>query len=132
MLNFKEEIAKAISEVTEIVPEELILSIEIPKEKTQGDYAFPCFRLAKVLKKSPKDIAEDIKSKISFKDNLIEKTEVAASGYLNFFVCKDTLAKTVIEEMISKKEEYGKSDIRKTEKILLSNILLLILQNLST
>ena len=64
MIKFKEEIAKAIAKVLNTNYEELIISIEIPKEKEQGDYAFPCFRLAKTLKKSPQMIAEDINSKI--------------------------------------------------------------------
>lgn len=119
MLNFKQKIAEAISKVTEIKEEELLLSIEVPKDTKQGDYAFPCFRLAKTLKKAPKDIAEDINSKIKFEDNLVEKMEAHASGYLNFFINKETLAKTVVEGVNKAKEEYGKSDIRKTEKTLL-------------
>lgn len=119
MLNFKQKIAEAISEVTNIEKEELYISIEVPKDTKQGDYAFPCFRLAKTLKKAPKDIAEDINSKIKFEDNLVEKMEAHASGYLNFFINKETLAKTVVEGVNKAKEEYGKSDIRKTEKTLL-------------
>ena len=64
MLQFKEEIARAISNVLEMNFSDIIISIEIPKEKEQGDYAFPCFRLAKILKKSPQLIAEEINSKI--------------------------------------------------------------------
>ena len=119
MINFKDEIAKAISSIVNLSKEELRESIEIPKEEKQGDYAFPCFRLAKTLKKSPQDIAEDINSKIKFEDNLVEKMEAHASGYLNFFINKETLAKTVVEGVNKAKEEYGKSDIRKTEKTLL-------------
>ena len=119
MLNFKQKIAEAISEVTNIEKEELYISIEVPKDTKQGDYAFPCFRLAKTLRKAPKDIAEEINSKIKFEDNLIEKMEAHASGYLNFFINKETLAKTVVEGVNKAKEEYGKSDIRKTEKTLL-------------
>ncbi|MDE5830758.1 MAG: arginine--tRNA ligase [Clostridia bacterium] len=110
MINFKEEIAKAISNVIEQEPKELANSIEIPKDSAQGDYAFPCFRLAKTLKKSTQMIAEDLKSKIKFEDDLVEKIEVAG-GYLNFFVNKEILAKTVIEEIRQKQESYGKSNI---------------------
>lgn len=110
MINFKEEIAKAISKVTEVETNEIIKSIEKPKDEKQGDYAFPCFRLAKLLKKTPVLIAEEINSKIKFADNMIEKTEIAG-GYLNFFVCKETLVKEVIKELDEKQEEYGKSNI---------------------
>ncbi len=107
MINFKEEIAEAISKVIEIEKEELIQSIEVPKEEKQGDYAFPCFRLAKTLKKAPQIIAEEINAKIRFADNIIDKTEIIG-GYLNFFVNKECLAKTVIEEINLKGEDYRK------------------------
>ena len=64
MIDFKEEIAKEIAKVTGIEQSKLKENIEIPKEEKQGDYAFPCFRLAKILKKAPQTIAEDINSKI--------------------------------------------------------------------
>ena len=60
MINYKNEISKIISESingVEILPE----YIEIPKYANNGDFAFPCFRLAKELKKSPIAIAEEIK-----------------------------------------------------------------------
>lgn len=76
MINFKEEIAKAIAKKIEMNYDEILLSIEIPKEEKQGDYAFPCFRLAKVLKKSPQAIAEEISKEIDLDENLIQKTEV--------------------------------------------------------
>lgn len=77
MIDFKEEIAKALSKAIDLEYTELEAYIEIPKEKTQGDYAFPCFRLAKSLKKAPQAIAEEIKQKLEIDSNLIEKAEVA-------------------------------------------------------
>ncbi len=107
MIDFKEKISEAISEATKIEKEELLRGVEIPKEEKQGDYAFPCFRLAKTLKKAPQIIAEEINSKIKFEDKIIYKTEIVG-GYLNFFVNKETLAKTVIEEINLRKEDYRK------------------------
>ncbi len=117
MIDFKEIIAKEIAKVTELNYQEIIIGIETPKEKEQGDYAFPCFRLAKILKKSPQIIAQDIQEKIELDQTLIEKIEVI-SGYINFFVKKDTLVKTVIDEFQEKDEEYGKSDIGKGKNII--------------
>ena len=64
MINFKQIIAGEISKVTNINEKELETYIEIPKEVNNGDYAFPCFRLAKELKKAPQIIATEIKEKI--------------------------------------------------------------------
>lgn len=76
MFDFKEEIAKKIEKTVEVDYTEIKKGIETPKEKNMGDYAFPCFRLAKTLKKSPQMIAEDIKEKIDLSGNFIEKVEV--------------------------------------------------------
>ena len=109
MINFKKEIAKIIGQVININVNELETYIETPKDGNNGDYAFPCFRLAKELKKAPTIIANEIKEKIEIDNNLIEKVDVVG-GYLNFYINKETIAKTVLEE-ISKNEEYGKSTI---------------------
>ena len=76
MLDFKQEIAKSIAKATNTKQEELENYIEKPKDVKNGDYAFPCFRLAKELKKSPIDIANEIKEKIKIDNKIIEKVEV--------------------------------------------------------
>ena len=118
MKNFKKEIANKISEVTSMDQVELLNYIEIPKSREMGDYAFPCFRLAKELKKAPQVIAQDIKEKIDIVGTDIEKIEIAG-GYLNFTISKEALAKEVINEIELKKEDYGKSDLGKGKKIVI-------------
>ena len=114
--NFKQIIAKQISKTIDINEEELESYIETPKDSKNGDYAFPCFRLAKELRKAPPAIANEIKEKIEAVEE-IEKIEVAG-GYLNFFINKTILAKEVLEE-ISKAEQYGKSEIGKEKNIVI-------------
>ena len=60
MINFKKIIANKIAKATQIEEKELETYIETPKDKTNGDYSFPCFRLAKELKKAPPIIANEI------------------------------------------------------------------------
>lgn len=113
MIDYKQAIAKTISKATNIDEQEIKAYIEIPKDLKNGDYAFPCFRLAKLLKKAPPAIAEELKAKIEDENqidtNQITKIEIAG-GYLNFFVNKNAITKQVIEE-VAKNEEYGKSKI---------------------
>ena len=116
MKNFKQIISKQIAKTTEINEKELESYIETPKDNKNGDYAFPCFKLAKELRKAPPVIANEIKEKIESVEE-IEKVEVAG-GYLNFFINKTILAKEVLEE-ISKTEQYGKSEIGKEKNIVL-------------
>lgn len=115
MLDFKEIIAKKISVATEIDTNELKSYIEIPPNKEMGDFAFPCFKLAKTLKKSPMIIAEEIKNKIEI-DEYISKIDIAG-GYLNFYINKEILGKIVLEEFDNQKENYGKSKIGEGKKV---------------
>ena len=117
MKNFKKVIAKQISKAIQINEKELETYIETPKDTKNGDYSFPCFRLAKELKKAPPLIANEIKEKLEQEIKEIEKIEVVG-GYLNFFVNKNILAKEVLEE-VSKSEEYGKSEIGKEKNIVI-------------
>lgn len=110
MVNFKQEIAKEIAEVTNLDSKELENYIEIPPNSDLGDYAFPCFKLAKELRKAPPMIANDIKENIKIDEKIIEKIEVVG-GYLNIYVNKQTLAKEVLEDVAKNKEKYGSSTL---------------------
>ncbi len=117
MIHFKNIIAKAISKVINIDEKELEKSIEKPKGTNNGDYAFPCFRLAKELHKAPQIIANEIKENIQVDEKEIVKIEVIG-GYLNFFINKETLVKEVLNEM-ALSNEYGKSTIGKGKNIVI-------------
>ena len=120
MKNFKQIIANQIFKVTNIDEKELYIYIETPKDTKNGDYSFPCFRLAKELKKAPPIIANEIKEGIEKEIEQIheiEKVEVIG-GYLNFFINKEILAKEVLKE-VSETQEYGKSEVGKGKNIVI-------------
>ena len=81
MIKIKQEIAKSIAKITNIEAKELECYIEVPKDLKKGDYAFPCFRLAKELKKAPQQIANEIGEKIEIDKNIIDKIEVMRRIY---------------------------------------------------
>ena len=117
MIDFKKIIAEAISKVLEMDALEIEKTIEKPKGPDNGDYAFPCFRLAKTLRKAPPMIADDIKAKIKVNQDEITKIEVVG-GYVNFFVNKELLASEVLNKM-SKENDYGKSEIGNGKNIVI-------------
>ena len=118
MIDFKLEIAKKIADITNVDVNDVISFIEIPKDSKNGDYAFPCFRLAKTLKKSPQIIATEIKANINNELGAnIEKVDVVG-GYLNFYINKDLFIKQVIEKVVSEKE-YGKSEFGKNKNVVI-------------
>ncbi len=118
MINFKEEIAKAIADVTKLEEKELENYIEIPPNIDLGDYAFPCFKLAKDLRKAPPIIANDIKENIKIDEGIIDRIDVVG-GYLNIFINKEALTKTVLEEVANKEEKYGSSNIGQGKNVVI-------------
>ena len=117
MINFKQEIAKIVSNITNIDINEIEGYIEVPPDDNMGDYAFPCFRLAKELKKAPPAIAMELKEKIDANNELIDSIEVVG-GYLNFYINKSVLIENTIKEVNSKGEEYGKSNLGNGKNII--------------
>lgn len=109
MIDFKEEIAKILSDKIEsMTKEDILMQIEIPPSYEMGDYAFPVFSLAKIFRKNPNMIAEEMAA--SIKSEYFEKVE-SKGAYINFFTNKESLAKTVVEEISKEKENYGKSKL---------------------
>ena len=110
MINLKEEIAKLISEqVTDLTVDEIRNMIEVPQDPKMGDYAFPCFRLAKVLRKAPPLIAKGIAEGISEND-IFEKVE-QVNAYVNMFISKEEFVEEVVEEVMDRGDEYGRSNV---------------------
>ena len=109
MADFKQVIAENIkTKVDDMSVEEIKALLEVPPNKEMGDYAFPCFKLAKIFRKAPNLIAEEIAGEL-VADNGITKI-INLGGYVNFFVSKGDLAKKVITQVLEEKENYGKSD----------------------
>lgn len=117
MVDFKELIAEMIEKVINIEKSEIKQYIEKPKDINMGDYSFPCFKLAKELKKSPIIIANDIKDNIIIDNNVIEKIDVI-NGYLNIYVNKQLMVKTVLECINKENEKFGQSDIGNGKNII--------------
>ena len=83
MINFKKRLSKELfKNIPQLAEEEILMMIEIPPNSEMGDFAFPCFKLAKVFKKAPNIIADDIAKGLD-KGDFIDRVEIAG-GYLNF------------------------------------------------
>ncbi len=116
MINLIQWIGEKIANATNISVEEIVTYIEIPPNEDMGDYAFPCFKLAKTLKKAPIAIATELKEAIAL-DEIIEKIEIVG-GYLNFYTNKILLTQMVLEEIENKKENFGANQSGKGKTIL--------------
>ncbi|KGM46175.1 arginine--tRNA ligase [Neobacillus niacini] len=109
-MKYKQEFAKILYEALdhEIQEKELEMLIEKPKNHLHGDFAFPCFILAKVKRKSPAVIAQELSEKIQ--SPTIEKVEVVGA-YINIFLNKKMVSEDTVAEIIKQQEKYGALDI---------------------
>lgn len=109
MVNYKERIAEIISsKIDALSLEDAIELLEIPQDSKMGDYAFPCFRLAKVMRKAPQMIAADITESIKGESLFSDVQQVNA--YVNMFLSKEGYIKSTLEEAIDG-ENFGKSSM---------------------
>jgi len=117
MIKFKNEVVELIYQIdSELGKEEIESLIEIPPSYEMGDYAFPCFRLAKTFRKAPNLISAELVEKIG-KNEYFEKIE-SVGPYINFFVKKEAIVKTVLDEAKDKKDKFGSSKIGEGKTVL--------------
>ena len=104
----KAEIASYVR-VDGISPEEIVSFLMLPPDTSMGDYALPCFRFAKALRKPPALIAEELKNDILSRHNPFASVN-AVNGYLNFKFDRAAEAGKVLSEVLKRGADYGSSD----------------------
>ena len=110
MIDYKVQIAQIIAkQEIGLTAEEIAEMIEVPTDPKNGDFAFPCFRLAKTMRKAPQMIAADVASSIE-NESIFDKVE-QVNAYVNMFICKDAFVRNVVSEVVSLGCEYGKSNV---------------------
>ena len=120
-MDFKTIIAENIASIVNIDLNELSDFVEVPKEKSNGDFSFPCFKLAKNLKKAPQMIAEELKTSLESKTDFMElfdKVDVI-NGFLNFYVSKVHLVREATEKFAKQDKNYGKAENNNGKKIII-------------
>ncbi len=105
----KTKIADLLSrQISELSYEDILQLIEIPPKSDMGDFAFPCFRLAKAYRKAPPMIAQDLVAAIGKPDFLSDIK--AVGGFLNFYVNKEQFAQQIVDRFLSD-DNYGGSHV---------------------
>ncbi len=107
-MDYKKYIADRLT-IEGLGAEEIAGQIAVPPDTSLGDFALPCFRLAKVMHKSPAAIAEELKEKFPVGGAVAEVA--AVNGYLNFKIDKKSFARETLESVRAQKERYGSSDL---------------------
>ncbi|MBI4042966.1 MAG: arginine--tRNA ligase [Deltaproteobacteria bacterium] len=105
--SFIEEIIQLIHQATLVSHEKISPLVEIPPKAEMGDYAFPCFELAKEMRKAPPQVAQEIVQKIGRSSRF---ASVAAAGpYVNFKVDPSRFYREVLSAILERDTPYGSS-----------------------
>ena len=110
MINYREKIADIRAPHIEgLERDEILPMIEVPADSSKGDYAFPCFKLAKIMRKAPPMIAKGIAEAIEG-EKMFQKVE-SVNAYVNMFMSKAEFAGNVVKEVLEKDKDFGRSDM---------------------
>ncbi|MBN7774232.1 arginine--tRNA ligase [Clostridium aminobutyricum] len=117
MNNYKLKIAEIIFEAVEgLTLEEVTSMVEVPTDTKMGDYAFPCFKLAKSLRKAPPMIAKDIAEKLAGAD-LFDKVE-SVNAYVNMYLSRKGFVQDVVSAAVAEAESFGRSELGKGKTVI--------------
>lgn len=108
-MNYKEQLSALLSEKIGLEQSQLASMLEVPPDMAMGDFALPCFKLAKTMRKAPPMIAQEISASLSELPDWLERVEIAG-GYLNFFLSRAQFVQNTLQEVKSKQDRYGSSD----------------------
>lgn len=103
----KARISEVISREINVPQREIKEKLEVPKDRKYGDIAFPCFSLAKELKKNPSEIASDLAERLKGEISTNTATAFSIGPYLNIAINPGYKVKKVLERIIGEKEKYG-------------------------
>lgn len=107
----KEILKNILQKETNISLDIIEKNLTTPKDLKNGDFAFPCFILAKELKKNPNECAKELAKKITLPKEF-EKVE-AVGGYINFFLNRKDFSNNVISNILKQGENYAKGEDKK-------------------
>lgn len=113
-MDYKKYIAGKIN-IVGASAEEIASYITVPPAGDMGDFALPCFRFAKILRKPPAAIAEDVKN--SFVTDSVVCGVSAVNGYLNFKIDRSSFVTETLKKIAAEGDKYGSSDIGKGKTI---------------
>ena len=104
-MDFPQKLSEALAACSGMDAQQLESMIEIPPDNNMGDFAFPCFKLSKTMRKAPPAIACELCDKLPLPD-FVARAE-AAGGYLNFFIKPEAYVQAVLDAVREQHENYG-------------------------
>jgi len=107
-MDLRESIAEVLAGASGVLKQDVSDMLEVPSDTAMGDFALPCFKLSKIMRKAPQQIAQDLRDRID-KPGFVSRIE-NVGGYLNFYIDRAFMARLAIENVLEKGGRYGSSD----------------------
>jgi arginyl-tRNA synthetase len=117
-MNERQKLVQAINQETGLDIDKIDELIEIPPQPTLGDYAFPCFVLAKTLRKAPAAIAAELAVKLGKQLTDFERVE-SVGGYLNFFVNRSSFITSTIMDVRTRGAKFGSAEAPTADPVII-------------
>ena len=118
-MNHAKSLAEILARHTSLPPEEIFDTIEHPPDPKMGHLAFPCFRLAKALKKAPPVIAQELAGNVTAEKPEWLGEAVATGPYVNVFFNRAAFAKDVLSDILTKGKAYGATGTGNGKKVVM-------------
>jgi len=118
----RDSLGELVGEAREVAERLLAKGLEVPPSKELGELAFPCFELAKVLGRRPKELADELATKMaSTNKRYVSKVEPAGLGYVNFYANHFELARELFRAIVELGPDYGLVKVDKPLKIIVEH-----------
>ncbi len=117
MQKLREEIGEVLASLVEMETDRVLELLEIPPEPEFGDLAFPCFTLAKTLKKPPPVIAKELSEKLSGQQGRLWDKAEPRGPYLNFYIAPKAYSHEVLKKAWDEEKYYGHTDLGKGHNV---------------
>ncbi len=116
-MDIKTELSNAVLKALQATEGEAAfdVTVEVPPSPDKGDYAVPCFRLSKALRKAPPVIAQMLLETVE-KPDFVSEMKIEG-GYLNFYLDKGAFVKSVLSDVLVEKENFGRRDIGQNQAV---------------
>ena len=108
-MDFRARIVEWLAAATGQAASQIDEWVEVPPQPELGDFAFPCFRLARLMRQAPASIAADLSGRAKAGIDGLERVE-AVQGYLNFFISRSAFISQIVLETLLAGEALGRTD----------------------
>ncbi|HED24858.1 MAG TPA: arginine--tRNA ligase [Firmicutes bacterium] len=117
MQKLKDEIGQVLAPLVSLDPDEVINLLEVPPEPEYGDLAFPCYILAKKMKKAPPLIARELSEALSDQEGYFWQKAEPKGPYINFYIAPRAFGREILNQIWHQGSEYGHTDIGKSGNV---------------